>query len=249
MPPRCRWPRSCFNSNCVAGADSLANLVDNNANDKVSGIQSQCAHNMPAFVTTAAGRLRTIPSTGAWADCAPLPPAMAAMIRLPYVEVRTRTQTANGAGRDNFLKNWVAGMNGNSTTSSAGACARAVVGNPRRRQQRAADHLLGLRLVARHRRHHRRRRGSYYPSPVYNGAPNDNGYGGAGQPPWPTAAATPPAQIQGQEIILLTQNPPGGCHPAHWLPRLERAPSAGWLRRPWRSMSIRASSWSTRTTG
>ena len=96
--------------------------------------------------------------SGAWADCSPLPPALAAMTGLPYVEVRTRTQTANGAGRNNFMKNWIAGLNGNSTTSSAGACARAAVGTPADVHQRAADHLLGLRLAARHRRHHRRRR-------------------------------------------------------------------------------------------
>ena len=47
--------KSCAKNNCVAGADSLADLVDNNANDKVSGIQSQCATNMPS---TTAGGLR-----------------------------------------------------------------------------------------------------------------------------------------------------------------------------------------------
>src|SRR6478609_6709656 len=114
--------QSCAKNNCVAGADSLANLVDNNANDKVSGLQSQCATNMPGSTLPPCGT-----ATGTWADCSPLPPALAAMTGLPYVEVRTQTQTANGAGRNNFMRNWIAGINGNSTTSSAGACARAAV--------------------------------------------------------------------------------------------------------------------------
>jgi hypothetical protein len=165
---------------------------------------------MPAFVTTTLVDCDTIPSTGAWADCAPLPPALAAMGALPYVEVRTRTQSANGAGRDNFLKNWIAGINGNSTTSAAGACARAVVGNPPDGISElpitfsACDwsHATGGTPTT---------SGSYYASPVYNGAPNDYGYGGTGQPPWPQPAATPPAQLQGQEVVLLSQNPPGGA--------------------------------------
>jgi Flp pilus assembly protein TadG len=197
--------QSCAKSNCVAGADSLANLVDNNANDKVSGIQAQCSANMPGSTLPACGT-----SSGTWADCSPLPPALAAMTGLPYVEVRTRTQTANGAGRDNSMRNWIAGLNGNSTTIAAGACARAAVGTPAEVQSElpvtfsACDwqHATGGTTGG--------GGGSYYPSPVYNGS-NTVGYGGAGQPPWPTAAATPPAQIQGQEVILLAQNPPGGA--------------------------------------
>jgi hypothetical protein len=202
--------RSCFNNNCVAGADSLNGLVDDNANDRVSGIQSQCANNMPAFVTTSLVDCDTIPSTGAWADCAPLPPAMAAMGTLPYVEVRTRTQTANGAGRTNSMTNWIAGLTGNSSTIAAGACARAVVGNPP-----DGSSQLPITFSACDWQHATGGNsggggGAYYPSPVYNGS-NTVGYGGAGQPPWPLAAADPPAQLQGQEVILLTQNPPGGA--------------------------------------
>jgi hypothetical protein len=197
--------KSCAKGNCVAGADSLANLVDNNANDNMSGIQSQCATNMPGS---------TLPAcpvgTGAWADCSPLPPALAAMGALPYVEVRTRTQTANGAGRNNFMRNWIAGMNGNSTTSSAGACARAAVGTPADLSSElpitfsACDwqHATGGTTGG--------GGGAYYASPVYNGV-NAYGYGGAGQPPWPAAAAAPPAQLPGREIVLLSQNPPGGA--------------------------------------
>jgi hypothetical protein len=197
--------KSCAEGNCVAGADSLANLVDNNANDKVSGIQSQCATNMPGST------LQPCPvGSGAWADCSPLPPALAAMGALPYVEVRTRTQTANGAGRNNYMRNWIAGINGGSSTSSAGACARAVVGAPADTSSElpitfsACDwqHATGGTTGG--------GGGSYYPSPVYTSA-SPNGYGGVGQPPWPHAAAAPPAQIQGQEIILLSQNPPGGA--------------------------------------
>ncbi len=206
--------RSCWLGNCVAGADSLASLVDNNANDQASGIESQCAHNMPGSTLVDCD---TIPSTGAWADCAPLPPALAAMGGLPYVEVRTRTQSKNGSGRDNSLRNWVAGLTGNSTTSSAGACARAVVGNP-------ADGTseLPLTFSACDWQHATGGTtggggGAYYASPVYNGA-NAYGYGGAGQPAWPAKALDPPAQALGQEVILLNQNPPGGATPPNGCP-------------------------------
>ncbi len=192
--------QSCGRNNCVAGADSLANLVDNNANDKVSGIQSQCATNMPGSTLPACGS-----ASGTWADCSPLPPALAAMTGLPYVEVRTRTQTANGAGRNNFMQNWIAGLNGNSTTSSAGACARAAVGTPADLDSELPITFSGCDWQRATGGTTGGGGGSYYPSPVYNGS-NAVGYGGAGQPPWPTAAAAPPAMLQGQEVILFTQD-------------------------------------------
>jgi hypothetical protein len=55
--------------------------------------------------------------------------------------------------------------------------------------------------------------GAYYASPVYNGA-NAYGYSGSGQPAWPAAAAAPPAQNPGGEVIFMLQNPPSG----HTLP-------------------------------
>src|SRR6478736_7219701 len=58
--------QSCAKNNCVSGADSLANLVDNNANDKVSGIQSQCSTNISPSSLPPCGT-----STGTWADCSP----------------------------------------------------------------------------------------------------------------------------------------------------------------------------------
>ena len=153
------------------------------------------------------------------------------MTGLPYVEVRTRTQTANGAGRDNFMKNWIAGLNGNSTTSSAGACARAAVGTPADVQQRAADHLLGLRLAARHRRHHRRRRRVLLP------------LAGLQRLQPRRLRRRRAAALAGRRSDAAGADPgPGGhpalaeparrCHPADRLPELERPRPAGWLRRP-----------------
>ena len=169
------------------------------------------------------------------------------MTGLPYVEVRTRTQTANGAGRNNFMQNWIAGLNGNSTTSSAGACARAAVGTPADQ-----DSELPITFSACDWQHATGGTtggggGSYYPSPVYNGS-NAYGYGGAGQPAWPAAAATPPARPRARRSSCVPEPARRGHH-AEQLPELERPRAARRLRHPARPPPTRASSSTTRSTG
>lgn len=116
--------QSCVGDNCMAGADGLATLTDSNSSDQINGIQSQCARNLPAGVTT---DLPSCPNpTGALADCAAVSPNVNPAA--PYVEVRTRTQSSDGAGgRKNNVSNFLAGLLG-APTSSAGACARAAWG-------------------------------------------------------------------------------------------------------------------------
>ncbi|WP_245618405.1 hypothetical protein [Knoellia aerolata] len=136
------------------------------------------------------------------------------MSGLPYVEVRTESLKPGGGG----VTSWFAGISGGSGSAetTVNACARAAIGTPG--GEGTAD--LPLAFSGCDWQHATGGTtggggGLYYPAPVYNGASSpDYGYGGAGQPIWPNAAANPPAQIQGHEVILLSQNPPSGATPS-----------------------------------
>jgi Flp pilus assembly protein TadG len=118
--------QSCVDGNCTAGANNLAGLADKNASDQTTGIQSQCAKNLPASLATDLAACASPTLNGNLTNCSDLPPNVDA--GASYVEVRTRTESLNSSGtRTNGLTNFVAGMLGQST-SSAGACARAAWG-------------------------------------------------------------------------------------------------------------------------
>ena len=194
-------PASCTYIGAGAVATRTKNLANNNANDATTTIASACSVNIPG------SPINGCPSTvSGFAECAALPPVYGAMSGLPYVEVRTRTRTTSGG---NALTNFVAGFLGTQTTS-VGACARSALGNAE------GDGDVPITFSACDWQHATGGTtggggGAYYPSPVYSAAA-PYGYGGAGGSPlWPAAAANPPAQNQGQEIILLAQNPPGGA--------------------------------------
>jgi Flp pilus assembly protein TadG len=191
-------PASCTTTQATAVA-----LTNRNSADSTSTIVSVCSVNIPSSAAPTCGT-----ASGAFADCAPLPPAFAAMPGLPYVEVRTKTRTSSGGSS---FTNWLAGAAfGGPSTGAAGACARAAVGTPT-----DGTATLPLTFSACDWQHATGGTtggggGSYYASPVYNGS-TIYGYNGAGQPLWPQPAITPPAQLLGQEVILLSQNPPGGA--------------------------------------
>lgn len=206
--------QSCGRNNCVAGADSLAGLVDNNANDSVSGIESQCSTNIAGSTLPGCGA-----STGAWADCSPLPPALnpsvtPMMAGLPYVEVRTRTQTSTAGGRVNSMRNWIAGLTGNSPTSSAGACARAAIGSASAPEPQLPITISGCEWMRATGGTIGGGGGSYLPNPKYQGLTTpDYGYTSAGVPSWPAGATAGAAVTPGGEVVLKVQNPPSGQTP------------------------------------
>jgi hypothetical protein len=194
-------------ANC-ATAGNLQAFVDSNSNDGTSTVLSKCAVNMPASGLPLCGP----PASGSLSQCPGLPPALAAMTGLPYVEVRTESRTSSGSGE---VANWFAGVSGgsNSSSSDVRACARAAVGTPGSGSgelpitlsacewQRATGGLTGGGG------------GYYYPPPVY-GPTSPKGYGGgAPVPNWPVGAQPAPATPYGQEVVLLVQNPPGGQTP------------------------------------
>ena len=199
--------RDCWSTpgSCTATQATAVGLTNRNASDGTSSIESVCSVNIVGSAASACGT-----ASGALADCAPLPPALAGMSGLPYVEVRTRTRTTSGASS---FTNWLAGAAFGNATSGAGACARAAVGTPASSTatlpitfsgcdwQRATGGTTGGGG------------GLYYDSPVYNGT-NPYGYTGAGQPGWPLPALPAPGFLPGNEVILLSQNPPGGATPA-----------------------------------
>jgi hypothetical protein len=128
---------------------------------------------------------------------------------IPYVEVHNLTQTSSGSSiLPTAFGRAVTGFSGAAVSS----CSRVAWGSPGGVGQgnipitvSGCDwmHATGGTIGG--------GGGAYYPSPVY-GTPGGSvyGYGGPGQPPWPDEAATPPAQVAGDEIIMLVQNPPGG---------------------------------------
>lgn len=204
------------NNNCNEAA--VQGLVNANASDRVSGIQSACSKNMPG--STLPNNCGT--ASGALADCAPLPGYLAAYSNsLPYVEVRTKTQSGTASAPTNGMANWIAGLIG-SPTSSAGACARAAVGAPsgggeipltisvcewERQTGGSYDPDTGAYSG-----------GTYYHAPDYTAYPQGTskypkGYSDTGSagtwPGWPTGAPPAPASNPGGEVVLLVQNPPG----------------------------------------
>lgn len=200
--------RSCWgpSPNCVPGADNLAGLVDNNAEDRVSGIESQCSVNMPGSTMPTCGT-----ASGALADCSPLPARYAAMAGLPYVEVRTKTQTAAASGsRTNSLRNWLGGFLG-QPTGAAGACSRAAVGAAATGDSQLPIAISGCEWQRATGGTTGGGGGAYWPAPQYQGLTSpDYGYTTTGTPTWPAGAVPAPGAVAGGEVVLLVQNPPAG---------------------------------------
>lgn len=205
--------RSCATSStqCVVGANSLGSVNNANASDNLNGFNPQ------AGVTgigqcggmVGGGSLGALPpcppSTGAWADCTALPAQYTtpAYVGMPYVEVRTRSQSSGGS----FVRNWVGGLMG-QPTSSAGACARAAAGS-------VSGATAGDLPIAISACEWRRATGgndgggggAYVAPPNYTAYPG-TGYASGGSPAWPAGAVAPPGVTVAGENVLMLQNPP-----------------------------------------
>ncbi len=137
------------------------------------------------------------------ANCTQLPQYLASNSAIPYVEAYTEAEVSS------FFARAVTG----SPPSGMSTCARVAWGSPGGLGEgnipitvSGCDwmHATGGTIGG--------GGGSYYPGPVYGTAGGTvYGYGDPGQPPWPAAAATPPAQNAGGEVIMLVQNPPAGA--------------------------------------
>jgi hypothetical protein len=195
---------SAANTTTLAG---LSSLNDGNASDTKNGFEKGtygdglCGRNAGSLPPC------NLPD-GSLTDCGPLPDNLTAHTDVPYVEVHTKTRTASGS----VLPPWLAqAMFGSSYSGEAvGACSRAAYGTPGSYSLQAPVTLSMCEWQK------ATANGTLYQaSPVYNGGSSpDNGYGGASQPPWPTAATTPPTPPNvGNEIkiYLQTTTVPSSC--------------------------------------
>lgn len=190
-------------SSCTTTNPNAVRLTNANASDGQSTIESVCSVNIAGSASPQCGT-----PSGGLADCAGLPPALASMSNLPYVEVRTRTKAENGSTFANWLA--AAAFGAAQRNGGAGACARAAVG-----AVNDGIATLPLTFSACDWQHASGGNtggggGQYYTSPNYTAYPQ-YGYATNGSPAWPLPALPPPAQLLGQEVILLSQNPPGGA--------------------------------------
>jgi hypothetical protein len=205
---------SFVGADAVALGNNRISLLNNaNAKDNYAGFNA--AFN-PTYDDGICGRATPLPNcaapNGSLLDCPAIPSWLTANTAIPYVEVHNLTQTTSGSSiLPTAFGRAVTGFSGAAVSS----CARVAWGSPGGLGQgnipisvSGCDwmHATGGSIGG--------GGGSYYPAPVY-GTPGGSvyGYGGPGQPPWPAAAATPPAQNPGGEVIMLIQNPPGGQTP------------------------------------
>jgi hypothetical protein len=194
--------RACVKSGtgCPA-ASTLTPIAGQNANDGVTDAVQVCSNPTKPLLTgvtiacsTASGEI----------DC---PAPTARQQTFPYVEVRTRTRTTSGttALTNRFARMLVGG----SPDTPVGACARVGWGAPQGGGAGAPITVSGCDWMHATGGNAGGGGGSFWPAPDYTKAPT-YGYGTGGAPSWPAAAATPPAQNPGGEVILMIQNPPGG---------------------------------------
>ncbi|WP_270886487.1 TadE/TadG family type IV pilus assembly protein [Pedococcus sp. 5OH_020] len=143
-------------------------------------------------------------------DCSPVPTDWVTN-GVPYVEVHTMTKEAGA--NPTILPNQISRMVvGGNTGESVKACARAGWGSPGSGGGSLPLTVSGCDWMHATGGNAGGGGGAYYASPVYTAA-SPKGYGGAGQPAWPAAAATPPAQNPGGEVILMLQSTSsGGSH-------------------------------------
>jgi len=198
--------------NVALGNNRISLLNSANANDNSAGFNA--AFNA-TYENGLCGRATTLPDcvvpNGSLLDCPALPPYLTANSAIPYAEVHNLTETSSGGSiLPTAFGRAVTGFAGAAVSS----CARAAWGAPGGGGGNIPITVSGCDWMHATGGTIGGGGGAYYPPPVY-GTPGGTsyGYGGAGQPAWPPAAATPPAQNVGGEIIMLVQNPPGGQTP------------------------------------
>jgi hypothetical protein len=186
----------------TATATSLTSLNNANAADGAAAFDPGYYNPAPGSkLPGVCGRgIATLPAcaapNGTLGDCTPVPSGIAANPAIPYVEVHTLTKQSNGT---NLLPRWITNpIVGQSTSGTAvAACSRAAWGRP------GGSSSVPITFSMCEWRAATGSGASYYTDPV-GSAP---GYGGSGQPAWPTAATTPPqAPSLGGEIKIYLQS-------------------------------------------
>lgn len=109
--------QSCAQGNCVAGADGVVALVNNNAGDSAHTISLQCGSAGTGLPPCPAGDVSDIK------QCPPVPPGFGGV---SFVEVHTRTSS----GGNSFIENVFGEAAGGAATSTVDSCARAGWGPP-----------------------------------------------------------------------------------------------------------------------
>ncbi len=206
-------PTSCSATGGAAGgaAGGTTALNNINARDKLHGFDTTVYPAGLCGVNAGPSLPSCLPPTGSLKDCPPVPSSLTAVPGIPFVEAHTITTTSAGHLLPAIFGQTITGTSG----ASVRACSRAAWGAPA-----SATAGMPITVSACDWMHATNGTtagtgGAYYPPPVYNVAGGSvKGYGGVGQPAWPSAAATPPLQLPGREVILLVQNPPGGATPA-----------------------------------
>jgi hypothetical protein len=179
---------------CTAGNGTTAAMLQtyNNSNNNKDDAgtfnvypQGACGNAIPTLPPCN-------PPTGALTDCPPLPPVLAANPAIPYVEVHTLTQETGGG---TILPTWVAHTLTGTTPEDAGteveACARVAFG---------AGGTVSSLPITLSMCEWRANTGSgtdYVDEDPEVG--QNPGYGGPGQPAWPTPA---------EERRIVMQDPP-----------------------------------------
>lgn len=110
-------PTTCQTSPSAA----LNTLAGQNANDGKTDVGSICGNSAAKALSPALALCGT--STGAVIDCPTVPNALAA---LPYIEVRTKTRTAQNT--TGILSKFSSVVGGSARLTTVGACSRAVWG-------------------------------------------------------------------------------------------------------------------------
>ncbi len=192
---------------CTATQATAVGLTNRNASDGTSTIQSVCSVNIPGSAAGACGapirrarRLRAA-AAGASPACPACPTSRSAPGPAPRVGP-TPSRTGSPARPSAATRRAVPAP---ARAPPSGPPPRAPPPCPSRSRPATGRRATGGTTGG--------GGGLYYASPVYNGT-NPYGYTGAGQPGWPLPAVPAPGFLPGNEVILLSQNPPGGATPA-----------------------------------
>jgi hypothetical protein len=202
-------PTTCVDNPAVNN-ENLAALNDANAGD-----DAQNGFDTSVYPNGICGRANLLPpcnagSTPDLKECPALPAAIAANANIPYVEVHTITRHNGTSVLPTWLVKTLAGGAQGTTTK---ACARAAYGQPGTTVASAPITFSMCEWRA------NTANGANYVSSDPLGTP---GYGGPGQPAWPSAATTPPTP--GGEIIITLQ---GGPHMPTGCPNWQGHDTAG----------------------
>ena len=174
--------RDCAeNGQCNVNTSNAATtaLDDSNSTNASNTLQLRCYYNVSTF-TNDLGCPSGPSTSGTFDDCGPLPSGVPT--NLPFAQVVTRSKAASSGG----LRNWFAQVIGGDANTNVGACGRAAWGSAAPASVLPITMSMCAWTTAMNTTLGSTTPPTYPPAPV-GAAP---GYGGAGQPAFPTTEAT-----------------------------------------------------------